>query len=62
MAIGKGLYEKVVMIRRKESENKKGNENTNKYNFQGKSSRSRHWLDLDHELLEENFMKRYPYF
>ena len=57
-----GFYEQVVMILRKESENKKEKENTKKYNFQEKSSRSRRWFDLDHEWLEDNFMKYEPDF
>ena len=47
-----GLYAQVVMILRKDPENKKEKENTNKQNFQGKSTRSRHWFDLDPEWLE----------
>ena len=33
-----------------------------KYNFQVQSSRTKHWFDLDHEWLKENFMAREPYF
>ena len=62
MATEQGLYAQVVMIRRKESENKKEKENNKKYNFQGKSSRSRRWFNLDHEWLEKNFMTREPDF
>ena len=62
MAMEQGLYAQVVMIRRKESENKKEKENTKKYNFQGKFARSRRWFYLDHEWLEENFMTRETYF
>ena len=58
MAMEQGLYAQVVMIRQKDSENKKEKENTKKYNFQGKSAGSRRWFDLDHEWLEENFMTR----
>ena len=54
------LYAKVVTIRRKDSNNKTEEENTKKYNFQGKSERSIHWLDLDHEWLEESFSTREP--
>ena len=57
-----GLYTKVVTILQKESENKTKKENTKKYNFQGKSARSRCWFSLDHEWLEENFMTYEPYF
>ena len=35
-------------------------EKTKKYNFQGKSARSRRWFDLDHEWLKENFMTCEP--
>ena len=31
---------------------------SSKYNFQGQSSRSRRWLDLYHERLEENLWTR----
>ena len=57
-----GLYAQVVMIFRKESEDKKEKENTKKYNFQGKSARSRRWFDLDYVWLEENFRTREPDF
>ena len=50
------------MIHLRKSENKKGNEKTNKYNFQEQSARSIRWFDLDHEWLEENFWRRGPYF
>ena len=44
------------MIRRKDLYNKKEKEKTKKYNFQGKSARSRRWFDLDHKRFEENSM------
>ena len=50
------------MILRKDSDNKKEKEKTNKYNFLGESSRSRRWFDLDPEWLEESFMTREPHF
>ena len=56
------LYSQVVMILRRESDDKKEIEKTNKYNYQGKSSWSRRWLDLDHEGSKENFMTREPDF
>ena len=40
MATKQGLYSQVVMIRRKDLDNKKEKENTKKYNFQGQSARS----------------------
>ena len=57
-----GLYAQVVMIRRRESGDKKENEKTKKYNFQGQPARSRRWFDLDHDWLEENFRTREPDF
>ena len=62
MAMEQGLYAQVVMILWKESENKKWKEKTKKYNFQGKSARSRSWFDLDREWLEENPKTREPDF
>ena len=35
-AMEQGLYEQMVMVRRRESDDKKEKLNTNKYNFQGK--------------------------
>ena len=49
MAMQQELYEKVVVICQRESDDKKERENTKKYNFQGQSERSRRWFDLDHE-------------
>ena len=43
----------VVMIRRNYLDNKKLQEKTNKYNFQGKSAISKCLLSLYHEWLEE---------
>ena len=57
-----GLYEQVVMIIRRDSYYKKEKENTKKYNFEGKSARSRSLFNLDHEWLKENFMTSEPYF
>ena len=48
------------MILRRDSDDKKEKDDTNKYNFQGKSSRIKYWIDLDHEWLKENFMTREP--
>ena len=62
MVIEQGLYAQVVMIPRKDLYNKKEKENTKKYNFQGKSARSRRWFDLDHKRLEENSMTHEPDF
>ena len=57
-----GLYALVVIILRRESDDKKEKENTKKYNFKGQSERSRRWFDLDHEWLEEIFRTGEPYF
>ena len=57
-----GLYEKVVMIHRRESDDKDCKDKTNEYNFQGKSARAKHLFDLNHEQLKANFMTREPYF
>ena len=46
----------MAMISRKDLNDKKYNQNTNKYTFQGKSARSNHWFDLDHEWLGENLV------
>ena len=62
MATGNGFHTKVVIISRRESDNKSEKWKTKKYNFQGKSERSRRWFDLDHEWLKENFMTREPDF
>ena len=53
MALEQEFYAQVVMIRQKESDNKKEKEKTKWYNFQGKPARSRRWSDLDHEWSEE---------
>ena len=52
MATEQGFYAQVVMISRRESDDKKEKEKTNKYNFQGKSARSRRLFDLNHEWSE----------
>ena len=62
MAIEQCLYAQVVMIHRKDPDNKKEKEKTKTYDFQGKSARSTRWFDLDHEWLEENFRTREPDF
>ena len=56
------IKEPVVMICRKDLDNKIEKDNTNKYHFQGQSARSMHWFDLDHEWLEEMFCTREPDF
>ena len=60
MSTEKGLYAQVVMIRQKDSDNKK--EKEKKKNFQGKFTISICWFDIDHEWLEENFRTHEPDF
>ena len=50
------------MTRQQDLDNKKENEDTNKYQFQGHSERSNFWFDLYHEWLEEMFCKHEPNF
>ena len=50
------------MIHRRESDDKKEKYKTKVYNFQGKSARTKHWLDLDYEWLKENLMTHEPDF
>ena len=57
-----GLYAQVVMILKVNSDDIKEKYKTKKYNFQGQSARTKHWFDLDHEWLKENFMTREPDF
>ena len=58
MALDNGLYPQVVMVRRRELDDKKVTYKTKIYNFQGQSARTKHWINLDHEWLKENFMTR----
>ena len=60
MALENGLYAQLVMIRQRQSYDKKVKNNTNKYNFQEQSAKTKHWFDIDHEQLKENFMTREP--
>ena len=62
MALEQGLYAQVVMILRRESYDIKEKDETKIYNFQGKSAITKHWFNLDHEWLKENFMTREPDF
>ena len=57
-----GLNAQVVMIHRKDSDNKKEKENIKIYNFPGQSAKSICWFDLDHDWLEENIRTREPDF
>ena len=62
MAMDRGLYVQVVMICRRESYDKKETKNIKKYNFQGKSARSRRWFNIDYQWLKEKFRTLEPYF
>ena len=62
MDLENGLYEHVVMIRRRESDDKKGKFKTKIYNFQGQSERKKRWFGIDHKWLKQNFMTREPDF
>ena len=62
MALENGLYAQVVMIQRKNLDDIKEKYKTNKYNFKGQPARTKHWFDLDHERLKENFTTREPDF
>ena len=53
-----GLYAQVLMIRLRESTDKKEKDKTKKYNFQGQPARTKHCFDIDHEWLKEIFMTR----
>ena len=44
------------------SDDKKEEDNKKNHNFEGQSAITKHWFDLDHEWLKENFMTREPYF
>ena len=57
-----GLYAQVVMILKVNSDDIKEKYKTKKYNFQGQSARTKHWFNIDHEWLKENFMAREPDF
>ena len=54
------IKETVVTIIQNYLDNKIENENTKKYQLQGRSARSTRWFDLDHEWLEETFYTREP--
>ena len=62
MALEQGLYAQVVMIHRRNLDDLKEKDKAKCFNFQGKSTRTKHWFDLDHEWLKENFMTREPDF
>ena len=49
MAMEKSLYAQVIMFRRKDlkSDAADKNKNESKFKFQGQSTRSRLWFDLD---------------
>ena len=45
------IEEPVLTIRKKDLDNKKEKGNTKKYHIQGKSARSKRWIDLDNKWL-----------
>ena len=64
MDLEHGLYAKVVMICRNDSDNKKEKEKekNKKYIFQGKFARLTCWFGLGRKWLEENFITCEPGF
>ena len=62
MALENGLYAKVVIIRRRDSYDKKEQDKTKQYNFQVQSERTKHSFNIDHEWIKETFMTREPDF
>ena len=62
MSLENWLYAQVVMIRRRQLDDKKGKYKTEKYNFQGQSARTKRWFGLDHDYLNENLMTGETYF
>ena len=48
-----GLYAQVFMILQRESDDKKEKYKTKIYKFPGKLSRTKNWLDIDHEWLKK---------
>ena len=48
------MYVQVVMIRRRELDDKKEKDKTKIYNFQGKSAGKKHWFGPDHEWLKKH--------
>ena len=62
MAMENRLYAQVVIIHRRESDDKKEKDKTKIYIFQGQQERTKHLFDFDHEWLKENFMTCEPDF
>ena len=62
MALEQGLYAQVIMILRRELDDIKEKYKTTKFNLEGQSAKTKHWFDLDHEGLKDNFMTREPDF
>ena len=58
------LYAQVARIRHKSIDQKKNTGEKPKiiYLFQGRSSRSKHWFDLDIKWIVDNFSTREPQF
>ena len=57
MATEQGLYAQLVMLRQKDLVFTDANKNNNeaKFKFQGQSTRSQRWFDLDFDCIEVNF-------
>ena len=62
MYLEQGLYAQVVMIHKRESDDVREKDKTIKFYFQGQSARTKHWFNLDHARLKENFTIREPDF
>ena len=62
MATEQSLYAQVVNIRRKylKSVGTDKNKNEDKFKFQGQSTRSQIWFDLDLDWIEINYSSREP--
>ena len=59
MTMKQGLYAQVVKLSRKDFKFIGANKNKNeaKFKFQGQSSISQHWFDIDFDCIEGNFSK-----
>ena len=62
MEMEQGLYAQVVKIFQKGFKFIAANtiKNEAKFKFQGQSSRSQRWFDLDYDWIEVNFITREP--
>ena len=64
MAMEQGFYAQVVVLRRKYLKFTEANKNKNdaKFKFQGQSTISQRWFDLEFDWTEVNFITREPDF